>query len=52
MIDLLKLFGGVLVGLFSRARPAKTEVAFLRQQILVLKRSLRQPGSGCELLIV
>ena len=39
MIDFLKLLGGSLVGLF-RSRPAReAEMAFLRQQLLVLKRS-------------
>ena len=37
MLDLLKLLGGFLGGLFQAAREA--EMAFLRQQLLVLKRS-------------
>jgi hypothetical protein len=39
MIDFLKLFGGLLVGVF-RSHPAReAEMAFLRQQLVVLKRS-------------
>ncbi len=39
MIDLLKLLGGWLVGLFMSHAAREAEVAFLRQQLLVLKRS-------------
>jgi transposase InsO family protein len=39
MIDLLKLLGGLLVGLFRSQAAREAEVVFLRQQILVLKRS-------------
>jgi hypothetical protein len=39
MIDFLKLLGGLLVGLF-RSHPAReAEMAFLRQELIVLKRS-------------
>ena len=39
MIDLLKLLGGFLVGLFRSQAAREAEMAFLRQQLLVLKRS-------------
>jgi hypothetical protein len=39
MIDLLNLLGGWLVGLFRSPVAREAEVAFLRQQLLVLKRS-------------
>src|SRR6516165_151949 len=39
MIDFLKLLGGLLVGLFSSNTAHASEVAFLRQQLLILKRS-------------
>jgi transposase InsO family protein len=39
MIDFLKLLGGALVGLFRSHAAREAEVAFLRQQLLVLKRS-------------
>ena len=38
MIDLLKLLGGFLVGLFRSQAAREAEMAFLRQQLLVLKR--------------
>ena len=39
MIDLLKLFGGLLVGVFRSHAAREAEMAFLRHQLLVLKRS-------------
>ena len=39
MIDFLKLLGGSLVGLFRSHAVCEAEMAFLRQQLLVLKRS-------------
>ena len=39
MHDLLKLLGGFLVGLFRSQAAREAEMAFLRQQLLVLKRS-------------
>jgi hypothetical protein len=39
MIDFLKLLGGLLVGLFRSHAAHEAEVAFLRQQLLILKRS-------------
>jgi len=39
MIDLLKLLGGFLVGQFRSQAAPEAEMAFLRQQLLVLKRS-------------
>jgi hypothetical protein len=39
MIDLLKLLGGLLVGLFRSHATRDAEMAFLRQQLIVLKRS-------------
>ena len=39
MLDLLKLVGGFAVGLFRLQAARKAEMAFLRQQLLVLKRS-------------
>jgi hypothetical protein len=39
MIDLLKLLGGLLVGLFRSHAAREAEVALLRQQLIVLKRS-------------
>jgi hypothetical protein len=39
MIDLLKLLGGLLVGLFRSRAAREAEMAFLRQQLLVLQRS-------------
>ena len=39
MLDLLKLLGGFLVGLFRSRAAGEAEMAFLRQQLLVLKRS-------------
>ena len=39
MMDLLKLFAGWLVGLFRSHAAREAEVAFLRQQLLILKRS-------------
>ena len=38
MIDLLKLLVGFLVGLFRSQAAREAEMAFLRQQLLVLKR--------------
>ena len=49
MMDLLKLFAGWLVGLFRSHAAREAEVAFLRQQLLILKRSaparLRLPAA-------
>jgi hypothetical protein len=39
MIDFLKLLGGALVGLFRSHAAREAEMAFLRQQLLVLRRS-------------
>jgi transposase InsO family protein len=39
MIDFLKLLGGLLVGLFRSHAAREAEMAFLRQQLIVLKRS-------------
>jgi hypothetical protein len=39
MIDYLKLLDGALVGLFRSHATWEAEMAFLRQQLLVLKRS-------------
>ena len=41
MIDFLKLLGGSFVGLFRSRAVREAEMAFLRQQLLVLKRSAR-----------
>src|SRR5215469_7742612 len=39
MIDLLKLLGGLLGGLFRSHAVREAEMAFLRQQLIVLQRS-------------
>jgi hypothetical protein len=39
MIDFVKLLGGALAGLFRSHAAREAEMAFLRQQLLVLKRS-------------
>ena len=39
MIDLLKLLGGLLVGLFRSHAAREAETAFLRHQLVVLRRS-------------
>ena len=39
MLDLLKLLGGFAVGLFRLQAAREAEMAFLRQQLLVLRRS-------------
>src|SRR5437868_8649902 len=39
MIDLLKLLGGLLLGLFRSRAAREAEMAFLRQQLVVLQRS-------------
>ena len=39
MLDLLKLLGGFAVGLFRLQAAREAELAFLRQQLLVLRRS-------------
>ena len=39
MIDLLKLLGGLLVGVFRSHTAREAEMAFLRQQLVVLQRS-------------
>ena len=39
MLDLLKLLSGLLVGLFRSPAAREAETAFLRQQLVVLKRS-------------
>ena len=39
MIDLLKLLGGLFVGLFRSRAAREAEMAFLRQQLVVLQRS-------------
>jgi hypothetical protein len=38
-IDLLKLVGGLLVGMFRSHAAREAEMAFLRQQLVVLQRS-------------
>src|SRR6516165_6572003 len=62
MLDLLKLLSGLLVGLFRSHAAREAETAFLRQQLVVLKRSaparlrlrpadrlvpFRAPSRGC-----
>ena len=58
MLDLLKLLSGLLVGLFRSHAAREAETAFLRQQLVVLKRSAparlrlliprwRRPLSNC-----
>jgi hypothetical protein len=39
MFDLLKLLGGLIIGLFRSQAAREAEIAFFRQQLLVLKRS-------------
>ena len=39
MIDLLKRLGGLLVGVFRSHAAREAEMAFLRQQLVVLQRS-------------
>ena len=39
MLDLLKLLSGLLVGLFRSQAAREVETAFLRQQLVVLRRS-------------
>jgi hypothetical protein len=39
MIDLLKLLGGLLIGLFRSRAAREADMAFLRQQVAVLQRS-------------
>jgi hypothetical protein len=39
MVDLMTLLGGFLVGLFRSRSAREAEMAFLRQQLLELKRS-------------
>src|SRR5215468_466481 len=39
MLDLLKLLGGLFVGLFRSHAAREVETAFLRQQLVVVKRS-------------
>jgi len=39
MIDLLKLLGGLLVGVFRSHAAREAEMAFLRHQLVVLRRS-------------
>ena len=39
MIDLLKLLGGLLVGLFRLHAAREAEMAFLRQQLVVVPSS-------------
>jgi hypothetical protein len=39
MLDLVKLLSGWLLGLFRSYAARDAEIAFLRQQLLVLKRS-------------
>ena len=39
MIDLLKRLGGLLVGVFRLHAAREAEMAFLRQQLVVLQRS-------------
>jgi hypothetical protein len=52
MIDFLNLLCRSLIGLFRSRVAREAEMAFLRQQLIVLKRSApRQPGSGCALQI-
>jgi hypothetical protein len=38
MIELLKLLAGLLVGVFRSHAAREAEMAFLRQQLVVLKR--------------
>jgi hypothetical protein len=47
MINFLKLLGGSLVGLFKSHVAREAEKAFLRQQLLVLKRSAQ--GGGMQI---
>ena len=62
MLDLLKLLSGLLVGVFRSHAAREAETAFLRQQLVVLKRSaparlrlrpadrlvpFRAPSRGC-----
>jgi hypothetical protein len=42
MVDLLRLIGGILVGLFRSHAAREAEIIFLRQQLPVLKRSSRR----------
>jgi hypothetical protein len=49
MIDLLKLLGGLLVGLFRSRAAREAEMAFLRQQLSC--SGPRRRGSGCARLI-
>jgi hypothetical protein len=39
MIDLLKLLGGLFVGVFRSHAAREAEMAFLRQQLVVVQRS-------------
>jgi hypothetical protein len=50
MIDLLKRLGGSLVGVFRSHAAREAEMAFLRQQLVVLQDPRRR-GSGCALQI-
>jgi GH18 family chitinase len=50
MIDLLKLLGGLLVGVFRSHAAREAEMAFLRQQLLCCSDPRRR-GSGCALQI-
>src|SRR5712671_4948426 len=40
MIDFLKLLGGLLAGVFRSHAAREAEMAFLRQQLVVLQRSV------------
>jgi hypothetical protein len=51
MIDLLKLLGGLLVGVFISRAAREADTAFLRQQLLVLKEVGAGKSSGCALQI-
>jgi hypothetical protein len=50
MIDLLKLLGGLLVGLFRSHAAREAEIAFLRSSLSSCS-GRRQQGSGCARLI-
>jgi hypothetical protein len=46
VFDLVELLDGWLVGLFRAYAAREAEIAFLRQQLLVLKSGPRQRGLG------
>jgi hypothetical protein len=55
MIDLLKVLGGLLVGVFRSHAAREAEMAFLRQQVVVLQRSaparLRLRTTDCLIFV-